>query len=310
VRQTDRTAKDRVQPLRQGGKVKSLGLGIKGSKFSWARVPIILLCLSVSVCPCVSVCLSMWLPPSGAAPQHLLLRSPTGARVRALPNIVKHATVVAGTRTLGGYDWLLDPSAAARGWLSPHHGRCQLPTGMKHDFVLYIYALWPTRGQCRVWMGLAILQRNNISRGMVVARLSSGPANPSIVRRHFNVRHCCFPDIPSFYVYSSVLPHGLIRSIIKMTTPTSYAQYTSHSLCTSSRSVEAYVHYSIMYEHTTDQLCEATGSLTGKLPVRPAHTMRSTSHNASIASRRSMAPMSRLLLDASTAAYTLGLASG
>jgi hypothetical protein len=73
--------------------------------------------------------------------------------------------------------------------------------------------------------------------------------------------------------------------------------------------VEAYVLYSIMYEHTADRLREATGSLSGKLPA-PAHTIRSTSYNASIASRRSVAPMPGLLLNTNTGAYNPGLASG
>jgi hypothetical protein len=77
-----------------------------------------------------------------------------------------------------------------------------------------------------------------------------------------------------------------------------------------SRSIKAYVLYSIMYEHTADQLREATGLLSDKLPTPPAHTMRSTSYNTSIASRRSVAPISKLMLDANTGACAPGLASG
>jgi hypothetical protein len=77
-----------------------------------------------------------------------------------------------------------------------------------------------------------------------------------------------------------------------------------------SRSVKAYVLNSIMYGHTADQLNEAAGLPSGKVPAPPAPTMRSTSHDASIASRGSVTLTHRLLLDANTGIYTAGLASG
>jgi hypothetical protein len=88
-----------------------------------------------------------------------------------------------------------------------------------------------------------------------------------------------------------------------MTTPTSLLStlpilcrplYLHTPLFSLSHSIKAYVLNSIMYGHTADQLNEAAGLPSGKLPAPPAHTMRSTSHDASIASRRYIPPDDRL----------------
>jgi len=65
-----------------------------------------------------------------------------------------------------------------------------------------------------------------------------------------------------------------------------------------------------MYMHTANQLNEAAGLPSGKVPASPARTMPYTSHGTSIASRRSVTLTHRLLLDANTAIYRAGLASG
>jgi hypothetical protein len=179
-----------------------------------------------------------------------------------------------------------------------------------------------------IWMGFPILHRNK--RAMVVASAAPCPATPQlsdVISMSTPLSQPCL-TIEHRHRYS---PESQAFVSIHHFSPTDSHHYqndNSYILCSVhfpfsvylfifyviarfslSCSVEAYVLYSIMYEHTADQLREATGSLSGKLPA-PAHTMRSTSYNASIASRRSVAPMSRLLLDTNTGAYNPGLASG